>query len=51
LSYSNAAVASVGAPSSNSNVPSRLSTLSGVETDVRSMGEAPDPETPITAPS
>ena len=32
-SYSSAAVASDGAPSSNSNVPSRLSTLSGVEVE------------------
>ena len=33
LSYSSAAVASDGAPSSNSNVPRRLSTRSGVEID------------------
>jgi hypothetical protein len=32
-SYSSSAVADVGAPSLNSNVPRRLSTRSGVETD------------------
>jgi hypothetical protein len=35
LSYSFAAVASDGAPSSNSSVPRRLSTRSGVEIDAR----------------
>ena len=41
LSYSSAAVASDGAPSSNSNVPRRVSTRSGVEIDFRVSAETP----------
>src|SRR6186997_894968 len=41
LSYSNAAVASDGAPSSNSNVPRRVSTRSGVEIDLNVSDETP----------
>ena len=38
-SYNKAAVASDGAPSLNSNVPSRVSTLSGVEIDLTVSAE------------
>ena len=41
LSYSSAAVASVGAPSSNSNVPRRVSTRSGVEIDANVSAVTP----------
>ena len=41
LSYSNAAVASDGAPSSNSNVPRRVSTRSGVEIDFKFSAVTP----------
>jgi hypothetical protein len=44
LSYSRAAVSSDGAPSSNSNVPRRVSTLSGVEMDFRVSAETPSDE-------
>jgi hypothetical protein len=47
LSYTNAAVASDGAPSSNSRVPRRLSTRSGVETDARASAVTPFPSVTV----
>jgi hypothetical protein len=43
-SYNKAAVSSDGAPSSNFNVPRRLSTWSGVEMDFRVSAETPPDE-------
>ena len=51
LSYSSAAVASVGAPSSNSNVPRRLSTRSGVEIDRNVSAETPSDPLPLRSSS